>query len=221
MKNKKTALYRFFNSEGDLLYIGVSLSAVYRLSQHKIKPWYLEISWIDIQWFPSRKIALLAEAEAIKSEFPRFNMMHAKNSINNNKIGWRYADKKINQEGKLVVKFKEEMIPYIGNPFSRCRIVIFDKIKSKRAALLMSIFMSRSWENKVCEIGIYTIRSMFNLGDKYPEFSNIKQKIIDPMVKTINSCSNINVQHSFIKKGRKVTAIHFQFDFKPELEIAS
>lgn len=72
--NTRTALYRHFDASGALLYVGISLSAVQRLEQHKQSAvWFANIGRVDVEWFPSRGAALRAEAEAIRSENPAHN----------------------------------------------------------------------------------------------------------------------------------------------------
>jgi hypothetical protein len=70
-------LYRHFDSAGVLLYIGVSLSAVERLSAHnRTARWADKIARVEIERFPTRKAVLDAEAAAIKAESPRYNYQH-------------------------------------------------------------------------------------------------------------------------------------------------
>ncbi len=72
---RPTNLYRHYDSEGTLLYIGVSLNAIVRLSQHKTASgWFEQISRVEIEKFPSRAAALNAETEAIKREDPLHNV---------------------------------------------------------------------------------------------------------------------------------------------------
>jgi len=70
----KTALYRHFDAADTLLYVGISLSAVQRLSQHSDKPWFNAIARVEVQWLETREEALLAEAEAIATEKPVWNI---------------------------------------------------------------------------------------------------------------------------------------------------
>jgi hypothetical protein len=75
--NPPTALYRHFNGDGTLLYVGISLSVVQRLSEHAASPWFKRISRIDVEWFDSRAQARAAEREAIQDERPIHNVVHA------------------------------------------------------------------------------------------------------------------------------------------------
>jgi excinuclease UvrABC nuclease subunit len=70
-----TALYRHFDHEGRLLYVGISLNAVMRTKQHHTNaPWFQEITRIELTWFGSRSSAELAEERAIKTEKPLYNI---------------------------------------------------------------------------------------------------------------------------------------------------
>ncbi len=71
---QKTHLYRHFDAQGRLLYVGISLSAVKRLSQHgKESRWANQIANVTIETLPSREDALEAERQAIIAERPLYN----------------------------------------------------------------------------------------------------------------------------------------------------
>ena len=68
-------LYRHFNKDGELLYVGVSLNHLVRLSQHKASsPWFSEITNVTIETFEDRKKVLEAETSAIVKEKPKYNI---------------------------------------------------------------------------------------------------------------------------------------------------
>ena len=67
-------LYRYYDADGALLYVGVSKRALYRLTQHQAeKPWHLEIATVKMEHLADRAAALEAEAVAIRDENPRYN----------------------------------------------------------------------------------------------------------------------------------------------------
>jgi hypothetical protein len=76
---KKTHdLYRAFNAEGTLLYVGISFSAIARLMQHKqTSAWWDDAVEIRIEKFATDKDARRAEAEAICNEKPLHNVAGA------------------------------------------------------------------------------------------------------------------------------------------------
>lgn len=71
-----TELYRHFDSEGTLLYIGISLSALARTAAHKSSGWWGDVTRIEIERYPTRACALKAEEAAIRDEMPLHNKQH-------------------------------------------------------------------------------------------------------------------------------------------------
>jgi len=68
-------LYRHFDAEGRLLYVGISARALQRLATHgAVSHWFHLIVRVTLEHFPSRADALLAEAAAIKAEGPLHNI---------------------------------------------------------------------------------------------------------------------------------------------------
>ena len=83
----RTALYRHFDADGALLYVGISNNPFYRLSKHsKTSSWSEEIARIDVEWLGSLEDAQAAERQAIKSEGPKHNLAHA--IKDQNPIAW-------------------------------------------------------------------------------------------------------------------------------------
>lgn len=73
----ETALYRHFDGDSRLLYVGISLSPTYRLSQHRLEaPWFRAIRNVTIEYLPTRDAALFAEKMAIRRERPIHNVVH-------------------------------------------------------------------------------------------------------------------------------------------------
>lgn len=75
-------LYRHFDESGTLLYVGISLSALYRLSQHRNSgaTWVDSIRTVKIEKFDSRESAVRAERNAIAKEAPLYNQARPKGS---------------------------------------------------------------------------------------------------------------------------------------------
>lgn len=69
---ERTALYRYFDANEGLLYIGISIDPDGRLKVHRDNhaPWVNEVSRRAVEWHGSRPLALKAEAEAIKGAMP-------------------------------------------------------------------------------------------------------------------------------------------------------
>ncbi|MDX2697586.1 GIY-YIG nuclease family protein [Streptomyces ipomoeae] len=70
-----TALYRFYDAVGALLYIGICSEPLKRWYTHAGKEWWPEVETFRVVWHPSRAEAERAETEAIRAERPRHNIV--------------------------------------------------------------------------------------------------------------------------------------------------
>jgi predicted GIY-YIG superfamily endonuclease len=72
----RTAVYRFYDGDGELLYVGITKDPVSRFRDHERNNaetwWPLMRSW-HVDWHDSRPQAAAAEVMAIEREAPRFN----------------------------------------------------------------------------------------------------------------------------------------------------
>jgi hypothetical protein len=75
IKPKPTALYRHFDDQGCLLYVGVSLNALQRLCDYRSSRCFNRIARVEIDRFPARGAALTAELVAIHNERPEYNVV--------------------------------------------------------------------------------------------------------------------------------------------------
>lgn len=76
-ENERTALYRFYDARGDLLYVGTTNNTSRRWVQHeKCQPWWHLVCLTPVEWFEERAVAEAAEVSAIETEKPRYNVKH-------------------------------------------------------------------------------------------------------------------------------------------------
>ncbi len=71
-----TILYRHFDVNSALLYVGISCNPFERTKSHTESLWFSDIANITLEHFPNRSVALKAEKAAIKTEFPKYNIHH-------------------------------------------------------------------------------------------------------------------------------------------------
>lgn len=76
--SERTALYRLYDADKTLLYVGVTDAPSARWIQHsRDKPWWPEVAMKEVEWYSSRREALSAESAAISAEAPAYNVMGA------------------------------------------------------------------------------------------------------------------------------------------------
>lgn len=73
--SEPTAVYRLFDKDGTLLYVGITCKPPRRFSQHKTqKPWWPDVIRKDVEWMESWGDAARAEEDAIRQEIPLWNI---------------------------------------------------------------------------------------------------------------------------------------------------
>lgn len=72
-----TTLYRFYDADGRLLYVGITEQGAMRWRAHrKDKDWWTDVVTTTTEHFATRAEAAAAEVAAIKSEGPLYNVAH-------------------------------------------------------------------------------------------------------------------------------------------------
>ncbi|MCX5202448.1 hypothetical protein OG897_13445 [Streptomyces sp. NBC_00237] len=73
---ERTALYRLYDAESDLLYIGISRAPETRFKVHaRYQPWWHLVEYVDLTWFADYPLARAAELARQRAERPPFNAM--------------------------------------------------------------------------------------------------------------------------------------------------
>ena len=141
LDDHRTALYRLFDAEGVLLYVGITVHVEQRWIEHeRAKPWWPLVTEKRVDWFESRTLALAAELQAIKTEHPVHNVIgtpdaHKRRELAPEEVGG----------GALRANLAE----YIGRVQHRGEeVVIVDGTKRRKriAALVSMDFYERALE---------------------------------------------------------------------------
>lgn len=75
--SERTALYKLYDENDVLLYVGVTNNTAVRWAKHAAdKPWWSDVSRQEITWHADRASALAAEKESIRAGQPRYNSEH-------------------------------------------------------------------------------------------------------------------------------------------------
>ena len=94
--------------------------------------------------------------------------------------------------------------------YAKIDLVVIKGLKSKYAIILYEIL--KDYENvEIPEMTIEQFRDLFGVKNKYKLFQNLKQRVIEPAIKEINSNKNIKwmVKYELYKTASKYTHIKF------------
>ena len=80
------ALYRCFDKDGTLIYVGMSINIRRRLSQHINKSgWFFDVSEIKISRYIDEEQCRAAEKHAIRTESPKYNIQRLAYTVSKSK----------------------------------------------------------------------------------------------------------------------------------------
>ena len=186
----ETALYRCFNNKDELLYIGISVSATTRNSQHaKGSVWASDVVVISIERLNTRQLALAAEEKAIKTEYPKYNKQHNYGEIprglgSANVLSFQNRD----NNGKFVIGGLR-ITGSLGDYHDR-NLVSYTKNERKlntasNAWKIYCIFCFKPWEDKVIEIDVCSLMSIFGFSYREECVKHFIQNVIEPSLKLI------------------------------------
>jgi len=83
----RPAVYRCYDADGVLLYVGRTTNVKRRMNDHRtrkggeVAAWWRYLARVSIKLFPTLEAASEAESLAIETEAPRFNLRHRFHSI--------------------------------------------------------------------------------------------------------------------------------------------
>jgi plasmid replication initiation protein len=118
------------------------------------------------------------------------------------------------KEGRITVKFTDDIMPYLAQVRKRFvlynlkEIANFGSLYTTRLYELIQEFKETGWMLK----SIDQLRKVFAIGDnKFKLYGNFKDKILNHACKEINNNYDMDLRFEEEKEGRKVVAVKFFF----------
>jgi plasmid replication initiation protein len=142
-------------------------------------------------------------------------LYHRSIKLNNNggEIRWIYRKDYLDNEGKGMLCFSPEIVPYLSQlseKFTRYKLEYVSRFKSSYSIRLYELLVQ--WLSKgEREIEIEWLKDIFQISHKYASIRDLKNRVIKPAIADINEHSNLWCEYGQRKTGRTIT--HFQFRF--------
>jgi plasmid replication initiation protein len=175
----------------------------------------------------SDKRAYLALVEVAESLFNRYvvvdNPDPKRPKIKRLKMRWISSIKYLTDEGKIILCFAKDMLPYLSElkgQFTRYKLEYIGNMTSIYAIRLYELMMQ--WKTTGSrEVEISWLKKQFQLSDEYDRMYDLKKRVIEPAIKDINTHSDYQVSWDQRKTGRNVTHLTFTFALKNPPAVAS
>jgi plasmid replication initiation protein len=133
------------------------------------------------------------------------------------KMRWVQEIQFLDSQSVIGIRFSKPILPFISNlsrEFTKYALSDIAGINSGYGIRIYELLVQYRQIGKR-EISVESLRTMLELGKKYPLFADFKKRVIDTAIDQINEYSPLKVTYEQKKKtGRKVTHIIFSFKEK-------
>lgn len=132
------------------------------------------------------------------------------------KMRWVQEIQFLDSQSVIGIRFSKPILPFISNlsrEFTKYALSDIAGINSGYGIRIYELLVQYRQIGKR-EISVESLRSMLELGKKYPLFADFKKRVVDTAIDQINECSPLSVTYEQKKTGRKVTHILFSFKEK-------
>lgn len=114
--------------------------------------------------------------------------------------------------GYLAFSFAPEVLPYLSNlkgSFTKYDLEAIAHLSSGYAVRLYELFKQYQVIGSR-EILLSDLRQILQIDDRYPLFSDLKKRVLDPAVKQINASTDLSVSFSTSRRDRKISLLRFK-----------
>lgn len=90
-----TGVYRVFGKDGRLLYVGISARPRTRIWEHfyQSSAWAAEFGTLTVEYYSTKQEAHAAEVEAIRTEWPLYNVEHSIDKGSAKRLNWLHSQR--------------------------------------------------------------------------------------------------------------------------------
>ena len=114
-------------------------------------------------------------------------------------------------EGRFMIEFHEDAMPYLAeikNNYTSLLLEMFGSLKSEHSLKFYEIFSRWAFKG-VFTVKVDDLRKLLGLGDLYPRFNSLNQRVITPAIQEITAKTNLTVSVKTIRTGRIITELEF------------
>lgn len=131
---------------------------------------------------------------------------------------WVYYVQYRDGEGCVKLGFSPNVGPHLVGLRKRFTSYQLQALASVRTAYAIRLFemLMQFQDTGLLRISVADFKERLRLEGKYPRFSDLKRRVIDPSVKELRERSNLLLEWSAIRKGRAVATLEFRFNEDPQ-----
>ena len=137
---------------------------------------------------------------------------------NKTRFRWVYYVQYRDGEGCVKLGFSPNVAPHLIGLRKRFTSYQLQALSTVRTAYAIRLFemLMQFQETGLLRINVDDFKERLRLEGKYPRFSDLKRRVIDPAVRELRERSNLLIEWLPIRKGRSVTTMEFRFNEDPQ-----
>ena len=98
--------------------------------------------------------------------------------------------------------------------FAKIEITAAYKLKGHARRLYAALADKKRMGQPYWEYTIPELRQLFDLGDKYPTWGDVRRYVLNPAIDEINDYGTVKVEFSTKRLGRSIHSVRFDWDWK-------
>jgi plasmid replication initiation protein len=115
-------------------------------------------------------------------------------------------------EGKIELSFSPDILPFLcklTDNFTQYQLSNVLQFKVTYSSRFYELF--KSWQSSEKTLTVEWLKEHLELEDSYDRIDNLQNRVIKPALAEINTQTDIRVDYSPVKEGRRVVAFKFTF----------
>ena len=128
------------------------------------------------------------------------------------KTRWVYTVEYVQSEAKINLSFSPDILPFLcelTDNFTQYQLSNVLQFKVTYSSRFYELF--KSWQSAEKTLTVEWLKEHLELEDSYDRIDNLQNRVIKPALAEINAQTDIRVDYSPVKEGRRVVAFKFTF----------
>lgn len=134
---------------------------------------------------------------------------------------WIQSKEYFNDQGSATIEFSNAVMPYLcqlEKQFTNYQLRNISGFKRTYSIRLYELLTQyRSLKSRI--ISVLDLRIALQLDNKFPDWFEVRRKVIDPSVQEINEKSDLKVAYKPLRKGRSIEFIEFFIEVDTQIKI--
>ncbi len=184
-----------------------------------IKPMRVTVSdFAETYYLSDRSTAYTALQDAADRLYERDVKTYDERGRRYGRMRWVQSIEYHQGSGYVELTFTQHIAPYLSLLHQQFTSYMLRKIARVTSSYAIRIFelLMQYKTTGVVVLGLDEFKLLLDIERKYPRFSNLKMRVIEPAVRELSVKAGLDIDWESIRTGRTVTGLRFNFREHPQ-----